>query len=183
MKQCILLLLLIILINFKTSYSQQNHSSNSSRNSIDTTLIHKNSYKLPRFDLHIGAGLVDGGRVGLRVQILKNYSIELFYGNDLANFVSASDVEKRYGFGINWHQNKSNFVISLLVVISREIYLPVKDNYYISTNIGYMTFKSKGFQTFLRAGPAMRFSRNTGDNSLDISIIPNIDVGISFVIF
>ena len=59
----------------------------------------------------------------------------------------------------------------------------LKDNFYISPNIGWITFKDKGFQTFFRVGPAVRFSRNTGDNSLNISIIPNIDVGISFVIF
>jgi hypothetical protein len=126
---------------------------------------------------------VDGGRLGTRVQILKNYSLEFFYGNDLANFISASDAEKRYGLGINWHQNDSNFVIILLIVKSHSVNLGLKDNFYVSPNIGWMTFKNSGFQIFYRVGPAVRFSRNTGDNSLDISIIPNIDVGISFVIY
>jgi hypothetical protein len=183
MKQCILALLLITLINSKSSYSQTFYSTNCSDNNIDKDLIKKDSYKLPRFDLHIGAGLVDGGRVGIRTKILKNYSLEFFYGNDLANFVSATDVEKRYGLGINWHRNDSNFVISLLIIKSHKVYLGLKDDFYVSPNFGWMTFKNIGFQTFFRVGPAVRFSRNTGDNSLDVSIVPNIDVGISFVIF
>ncbi len=182
-KPCILSLVLIILINLKPSYSQTSYSANYSVNNIDTILIKKVSYKLPRFDLHLGAGLVDGGRVGIRAQILKNYSLEFFYGNDLANFVSASDVEKRYGLGINWHHNDSNLVISILIIKSHSVNLGLKDNFYVSPNIGWMTFKNSGFQTFLRVGPAVRFSRNTGDNSLDISFVPNIDAGISFVIF
>ena len=176
--------LFIILQFCLTSYSQQPFfsSSASTRSIADSTSIDNTFYKLPRFDIHIGAALVNGGRIGIRAQILRNFSIEFFYGYDLANFVGASDEEKRYGFGINWHKQNSNFVISFLAVRSQYIYAPLKDNYYISPTIGYLTFKDNGLQTFIRIGPAIRFSKNTGDNSLSVKFNPNIDVGISFVI-
>ncbi|HKI79820.1 MAG TPA: hypothetical protein VKA26_14865 [Ignavibacteriaceae bacterium] len=92
---------LFIIIQFSlTSYSQQPFFSNSAsiRSMADSTSIDNTFYKLPRFDIHIGAALVNGGKVGIRTQILRNFSIEFFYGYDLANFIGASDGEKRYGF-------------------------------------------------------------------------------------
>jgi len=166
-----------------TSYPQQPYSQNIKQNNTDSTLIHNDFYKLPRFDIHIGAALVNGGRIGIRTLILKNFSVEFFYGYNLANFVSASDAENRYGFGMNWHKDNSNFVLSLLGTKSHFLNSPKKDNYYMSLNIGWISFNGKSFHTFLRAGPALRFSNNTGDNSLSVKFTPNIDVGISFVIY
>ena len=149
----------------------------------DSTAITTKSGKLPRFDFHLGAGVVSGGRVGLRILFLKNYSVEFSYGNGLENFVSASNVNRRYGFGINWHKNNSNFVFSLLGVVSHDVYLGTKNSYFISPTIGLITFKSEGLHTFIRGGIAIQFNNNTSSGSYSTTFWPNLDAGITFVIY
>jgi hypothetical protein len=67
-----------------------------------------------KFDIYLAAGIAAGGRVGFSYLFVNNFSAEISYGYDLRNFISLSDLQRRYIFGFNFHFDNSNAVLSLL---------------------------------------------------------------------
>ena len=152
------------------SFSQENIESR------DST---KKQISLPRFDIHLGAGWVSGGRLGVRVLFSENFSAELSYGLDFRNFIAAADLEKRYGFGINWHVPKTScFVISMLSSYNERVY---QDNrsINISLNVGFLELKTNDIRIFGRIGFYGQFKKwwNMKEYKLK-EIGPNLDFGI-----
>lgn len=146
--------------------------------SLDTDLK-KEYVSLPRFDIHIGAGWVSGGRLGMRVLFSENFSAEVSYGNDIRNFIAASDLEKRYGFGINWHVPKtSSFVISMLSSYNERFF---QDNrsINISLNVGFLQLTTSDISLFGRIGFYGQFKKwwNMKEYKLK-EIGPNFDFGL-----
>jgi hypothetical protein len=54
-----------------------------------------------RFDLHLGVAFVNGARIGARVLILENLSLEASYGGDLFKHVRFSTNDTRFSLGTN----------------------------------------------------------------------------------
>lgn len=140
----------------------------------------KNKYvSLPRFDIHVGAGWVSGGRLGMRVLFSENFSAELSYGIDFRNFIGSADLEKRYGFGINWHVPKtSSFVISMLSSYNERVY-QVNRSINISLNVGFLDLKTSDIRIFGRIGFYGQFKKwwNMKEYKLK-EIGPNLDFGL-----
>lgn len=134
----------------------------------------------PTYDIHVGAGFVGGGRVGVRVRPLEHFSIEAGYGASLNNFVGLSDIDKRVVLGINWHEDSSSrLILSLLGAYARRPYLSDNYSYIASGNVGTMNMNVGGFRVFARAGLSIEFEHGASGNK----VIPgfNLDFGFHFV--
>lgn len=147
---------------------------------LDTISLEETT-NISRFDIYVGAGWVSGGRLGIRAYLSDNYSAEVSYGNDIKNFITLSDPEKRYGFGINWHFPKTSWlIISVLSTYNKRIY---QDNSSInlSLNIGYLKKRTLGLHLFSRIGLYCQFKKwfNMKEYKLK-EIGPNLDIGIGY---
>lgn len=164
------ILMLIIILCSTISISQE-----------DSTLekSFKEPVNIPRFDIHIGAGWVSGGRLGMRVLFNLNFSAELSYGIDIRNFISQSDLEKRYGFGINWHIPKaSSFTISMLTSYNKRV---SQDNrsINISLNLGFLELETSDIRIFGRIGFYSQLRKWWNMKEYELTEIgPNIDLGV-----
>jgi hypothetical protein len=131
---------------------------------------------------HIGADLAKGFRFGLLVYLNENISVEAGYGVDVINFLVASDPNKRYSIGINWHKGiESNLMagISFSHSVFPSPYI-TKQNF-ISANVGSFISSTSGIKFFYKGGILFGFkNNNSGNHTL---IFPNIDIGISYNIF
>ena len=58
--------------------------------------------KLPKFDIYLAAGIAAGGRVGFSYLFVNNFSAEIAFGYDIRNFISLSDLQRRYTIGLNF---------------------------------------------------------------------------------
>ncbi len=85
------LFIFITLLISTSIYSQEN---------IEKPDSIRETTSIPRFDVHIGAGWVSGGRIGMRVLFSENFSTEFSFGQDIRMFLGAADREERYDFGI-----------------------------------------------------------------------------------
>jgi len=117
---------------------------------------------LPRFDIHLGAGSINGARIGLRAHFTKHFSIETSFGIPATHFIGGGEREERYGIGINWHRSfQSGLMMSLLCAAkvwpdrSRMSSIPNNRllNYVtVSLNIGYLSKIDSNFTFFIRGG-------------------------------
>jgi len=57
----------------------------SARGGNDPTAVKQDSSSFPDFDIHVGAGILAGGRFGTRVQVSRHFSLEGSIGYDLRN--------------------------------------------------------------------------------------------------
>ena len=172
MKQFIKSLLLIILLSSKISYSQQSHFFKISKIIFDSTLVNRNSNKIPRFDGHLGAGKVNGLRIGSRILFNRSVSFETSVGIPvsigLKNIVGFQSDLPIISLGINGHLLDKNITISLITTFLKE-YNKNFQLSYISPNIGFIELEKSGIHFFIRIGPyfevnSFRFGRDIGLN-------------------
>jgi len=105
--------------------------------------------------INIGAGLANGGRLGFLFKFSNSLSAEFSYGNDVRNFIDASDEESRLTFGLNWHSNTSfPWIISSQFTYAKSPSESRIENprYLFSFNAGYLNMKSRGLKLLVRAG-------------------------------
>ena len=117
---------------------------------------------LPRFDIHLGAGTINGARIGLRTHFIEHFSIETSFGIPTTHFIGGGEREERYGVGINWHQSiQSGMMLSLIcasrVKPDRAWRSSIPNNkllsyLMVSLNIGYLSTIDSNFTFFIRGG-------------------------------
>ncbi len=135
---------------------------------------------LSKFDIHIAAGIAQGARIGFRYLFYSNYSFELAYGQNILNFITLADYQRRYSLGINYHLNGSNAVFNFSTTFVEQpgsVYEAVL----FSPTFGFFPISKHGFNTFFRFGFYLRVIKNFPANkwkSEDIG--PNLDLGISW---
>ena len=138
------------------------------------------SESYPRLDLHVGAGVVSGVRVGARVRMAEHFSAEVSYGADFRNFIGLSDIDRRYGVGVSWHKDaSSNFVVSLLGAFARRPYLTDNYSYFASANLGLLPLSTSGLRTNARFGFFVEFEHKYSGNTNNFGI--NLDLGLNLV--
>ena len=138
------------------------------------------SRSYPVYDIHIGAGWISGARLGFRIQPSQVISIEASIGYHVANFISLSDPEIKYGIGINLHRFfHPNFTLSLLGSYGDKFHLRPNDLYLISLDIGYLSFDHSGLNLFARTGPFIGIKNNYAGKSSVAGF--NFDLGIAWV--
>jgi len=150
----------------------------------DSFIVHRtennSNSSAPKFDVHIGAGAVPGGRIGVRYLFIENISVELAYGANLVNFIALSDPNTRYTTGLNYHLANSIAAVTLLVT-----YVDYPNFDYeellISPNFGIIPIRKSGFQVFIRAGISiiMQNDNPSGDWKYE-DFGGNIDAGVSY---
>lgn len=139
------------------SFSQENMDSR------DST---KKQISLPCFDLHIGAGTINGARLGLRTHFNEHFSIETSFGIPTTHFIGGGEREERYSLGINWHKTlPKGLMVSLIcanLVQPNRSYPSIPNNKFlnylrISLNIGYLSTIGSNFTFFIRGGMGVSF--------------------------
>ena len=180
MKNIYLTILLLVFFSSKISLCQDNLITKSDfalkqLNSLDST-------KYPIFFPHVAAGIVSGLRYGLLVQFVKHFSVEISNGQFLGNFIGLSEIEKQFGFGINYHLSKIPLFISALFVIGTKIGEALDSpKYSYSINVGYISLTKYHVQLFFRAGIGLKYTNNKYFNTISFErVIPNLDVGLGF---
>lgn len=140
-----------------------------------------NLFSLPIFDIHIGAGLITGGHLGVRVKTIKSLSVEASYGVDLRNLIALSDGFEIYGGGLNWHFNKKNkLLLSLIFAYSRGINLSQED-LYISPMLGWFSSNETGINLLLRGGIFLRKDIIPGNGQTYLFF--NVDINLGYVFY
>jgi len=148
---------------------------------LDTTTASVNANStIPKFDIYLAAGIAAGGRVGFSYLFVNNLSAEIAFGYDIRNFVSLSDLQRRYSLGVNYHFENSNAVISLI-----NTYIEQPNSVYeailISPNFGLIPLRESGLKTFFRIGFYLEFIKDYGSGKWKSNGIgPNLDAGVSF---
>jgi hypothetical protein len=147
--------------------------------------IYKITYEekltLPKVDIHIAAGISPGARIGLRYLFLNNYSFEIAYGNDLLNFITLSDFQRRYSLGVNFHLSKSKAALSFLSTYVEQPQSVYKALFF-SPTFGLIPIRESGFNMFFRFGIHFKFIKNFPSGKWEYEDIgPNLDVGISWI--
>lgn len=142
----------------------------------------------PVFDIHVGAGWLSGARLGLRVHFFRNISFETSFGIPVSHFIVGGEREKRYGIGVNWHQDESSgLIVSLLfaniVQPNRSFPENVPNNKFFgylrfSLNIGYYYWDKSNFVFFSRLGGIYDLVRDSNDHYRGHFSGTNIDIGI-----
>jgi hypothetical protein len=135
---------------------------------------------LPLFDIHIGAGVVPGGRIGARYLFVENISLELAYGADVVNFFGLSDPNTRYTLGLNYHLSNSIAAITLLVTYADYPNFDYR-KLFISPNFGIIQIRKSGIQIFIRAGISIILQNDNPTRDWKYEDFGgNIDVGVSY---
>lgn len=174
------LFIFITLLISTSIYSQEN---------IEKPDSIREATSIPRFDVHIGVGFIEGGRIGGRVQFFKNFSSELAFGYNWANFLGRGNLEERYTFGINWHMfEDSRLTTSLLVtsVVLADNPGGLPDNklfnyFYITTQVGSLSMIKSGFHFFIRGGITFSFNKGIPMDKVKYrSIGFDIDTGVGY---
>lgn len=131
------------------------------------------------FDLHVGYGTFSGGRIGTRVYLRDNMSVEMSYGRDWTNFIGLSDEMVIYNVGLNWKNDVNDLTTYSLNVRYQYHFLSESGYLGISPSIGRMNFKSSGLTFWYRAGIHTGIY-STAENRFGFySIGLNLDVGIT----
>lgn len=169
---------ILILVSMHIIFAQSQLTNHSSLNvsSFSNTL----NSQLPKFDIYIAAGIAAGGRVGFTYLFANNFSAEIAYGYDVRNFISLSDLQRRYSLGLNYHFAESNAVISLL-----NTYIEQPNSVYeailISPNFGLVPLRESGLKTFFRIGFYIECIKDFTSGKWKVEDFgPNLDVGVSF---
>lgn len=170
-----LLITLILASGF--SYAQD-------RVNTKITLLKKDEKILyPIFIPHIGVGLASGVRLGIWAQINKNLAAEISGGYDVANFISASDEEIRYGAGISYIINKNVplFINGLFTIGERSKGNLQSPKFYYSLNIGYISLARRDVFFFARGGVIFKYYYNRPADKVEYDrTYFNLDVGVGF---
>ena len=167
---------MLLSMNMVFAQSQFTNHISSNAASFSNTL----NTQLPKFDVYIAAGIAAGGRVGFSYLFVNNFSAEIAYGYDIRNFVSLSDLQRRYSLGFNFHFDNSNAVLSLL-----NTYIEQPNSVYeailISPNFGLIPLRESGLKAFFRIGFYIEFIKDYSSGKWKSDGIgPNLDVGVSF---
>jgi hypothetical protein len=137
----------------------------------------------PVFIPHIGVGLASGVRLGIWSQINENLTAEISAGYDLANFVSASDKEYRYGLGVSYIFDKDVpvFVNGLFSLGERAEGNLRSPKYYYSLNVGYISLARESVFFFARGGVIFKYYYERAEEKVHYDVTyPNLDVGIGY---
>ncbi len=146
-----------------------------------TTDTTESRISLPRFDVHIGAGWVNGARLGTRLLFTKYFSTEVAYGYNITNFLSLSDEEKKYSLAINYHPYiHSKLIISFIITYGEKVYL-LNRSINFSLNVGFLELKRKNISPFIRSGIYFQVGEKyykKGFHKREIGL--NVDIGINW---
>jgi len=172
----------IIFSTSSSSFSQSLFNYNSGKLFPGTDIQKKSLY--PIFLPHIGIGFASGVRAGLMVQATENFSGEISAGYDLANFISFSDEEKRYGVGVSYRYSEKIpvFISALFTIGDRgEKANQRSPKYYYSLNAGYIWLTKHSMSFFIRGGLTLRYYY---DRPLEVvrydMMLPNLDIGFGY---
>lgn len=159
----------LIFIVFLNSYAQEPDSS------------YQPVY--PKFDVHLGYGLANGGRIGVRYIANDHFSFELATGKDFRNFISASDEINKHSFGVNWHFDENHSLTSSFLIIYQK-YTKLRNQeakLFLSPTLSLINLKEPGFAPFVRLGFCVsiyEFEKESfGFNGFGL----NLDVGLGWV--
>jgi hypothetical protein len=174
--KCFIFILIILSNSELLAQSTTHHPSLSLKNNSFSEV--KSS--ISTIDVHLGAGFVPGGRIGLRYLFNKNFSAEIAYGADFRNFFGATEADTRYTFGINYHFNQSIAAISIITTYVDHT-SKAYNSFLVSPNFGFIPIRKSGFQVFIRAGVYFEFQNNNSSDKWKLEDFGgNIDVGISY---
>lgn len=147
-------------------------------------IVHKDSIKKSvsssKFDIHLAAGFSPGGRVGFRYLFISNLSAEAAFGYDLRNFIGATEFQRRYSLGFNYHIENSNAALSFLTTYIEEPN-SVYEAILFSPNFGFIPIRDSGLQTFFRFGFYIEYIKSFPSGKWKVEDFGgNVGVGISF---
>ena len=167
-------------IDDKNCVSSGYHSPSQAESIQDT-----NKREIPHVSVVVGLGWVSGGKLGALLRLDNHWSAEASYGYDIRNFIGASDIDKRYGFGLNWHSGKPDgMIVSLLGAYRVRPYLATRPSTFISGNIGLLSMNNLAIGWYLRFGVFVEVGQNDFNNALRVrSYGPNFDVGFNWSCF
>lgn len=173
------ILFFLVILNTNIIFPQSVQTFSFANYVLDDSL--KEGISLPKFDIHIAAGLIAGVRTGVRYLFTDNFSTEIAFGFDIRNFISLSDFQRRYSLGLNYNLEGSNGAISLLTTYVEQ---PgsVHEGIFFSPGFGFIPIREVGVRTFIRVGIGLEYSKNYLTNTWKfIGVTPNLDIGVSFV--
>jgi hypothetical protein len=163
MKTKLFILSLLIIFNIQT-YSQD---------SIVKTKSIEDDKAI--FDVHLAASLNNGLRLGSRLFLLKNFSMEISFGTNLDFFSGKGGYV--IGFGINLYPLKK---YSIAFNLSGFTYLKwhhYKYYYIISPNFGFLTSRDKGIHLHAFIGGSILITRSEYSNVSSVKLKPNVEIG------
>jgi len=113
----------------------------------------------------------------------EHFSLDVDLGQDIRNFISLSDPNTRFSFSANWHKGATsnlvmNFSYSYIYAQNK-----ISDTFILSANIGSLSIKNEGFDTFYRFGLLFYDRSNVRGTGHDSYFFPNFDLGIRFNLF
>lgn len=132
----------------------------------------------PILGIHLGAGTVSGGRIGVQVKISDRFSFEGSYGINVFAFVSLVDVDDRLGVRVNWYpQPTSAFAVGLCFVHRRMLSF---HNYsdIIAGDVGLFPFRNSKVSAFARIGFGLGIRNQPYPEPT--YFVPNLDVGLAW---
>lgn len=132
----------------------------------------------PIIGIHLGAGTVGGGRVGIQLKISDRFSFEGSYGTNVLGFVGLVDADDRLGIRINWYpQPTSAFAVGLCFVHRRMLNF---HNYsdIIAEDVGLFPFRNSKVSAFARIGFGVGFRNQPYPEPT--YFVPNLDVGLAW---
>jgi len=172
-------LIFALMVFFMKGLFAQSPLYNISPSHISDITIQDN-VSLPKFDVHLAAGIVSGGRLGFRYLFIYNFSAEFAYGADIRNFIGLSDPNTRYTVGFNYHFSNSIAVISVLTTYV-ERPNPNSNVILICPNFGFINIRKPGLHIFIRGGIYIELQKNYPFNNWKVEDYGgNIDMGVSY---
>ncbi|MCH7724138.1 MAG: hypothetical protein IIA49_01590 [Bacteroidetes bacterium] len=172
-------IILLILFYFNIIFAQCSKSDILSSYPLQDSIVINNFS--PKFDIHIAAGFSAGGRVGFRYLFISNLSIEAAFGYDLRNFIGASEFQRRYSIGFNYHFENSDAALSFLTTYVEQpnsIYKSIL----FSPTFGLISIRGSRLKTFFRFGIYIEYIKSFPSGKWKVEDFgPNLDVGISFI--
>ncbi|RKY99300.1 MAG: hypothetical protein DRQ13_02560 [Ignavibacteriae bacterium] len=168
---------LLIVFFIKGLFAQSSPQMVSLPFKSDITIV--DNVSLPRFDVHLAAGLVSGGRLGFRYLFINNFSVEIAYGAAIENFIGLTEPKTKYTVGFNYHFSNSIAIISILsTYVERPN--PDSDVILVSPNFGFIKIRKPGLQVFIRAGINIEFQKSYPSKNWEVGDFGgNIDVGVA----
>lgn len=182
MKKMKILFLLVFLFPIQFLFPQKYVNIRNDLLVVKPQFAKKSSY--PVFSPHIGIGLASGVRIGLMVQATEHIAGEISGGYDLANFVTLSDEEKRYGFGVSYRisQEIPVFISAIYALGIRNADANLRSpKYYYSLNVGYARIEKSSVMFFVRGGIILKYyyDRPMDKVEHDRNYF-NLDIGIGY---
>ncbi len=175
-------LIFALMVFFMKGLFAQSPFYNISPSHISDITIQDN-VSLPKFDVHLAAGIVSGGRLGFRYLFIDNFSAEIAYGAAVENFlafIALTDPKTKYTVGLNYHFSNSIAVISVLTTYV-ERPNPNSNVILISPNFGFINIRNPGLHIFIRGGIYIELKKKYPFNNWKVEDYGgNIDMGISY---